>query len=128
MKKIIASILFLSFVNSYAAEVCLAQYAAGIDHVLKGVASTIGDNEKIGNGEKSSDDLYTVSVKTVSNKAVPTLTETKTKKVVALTKSEPIPGLSMYATSSLKLYPSGVPGAMGDRRFIIIMCTEESNL
>ena len=123
MKMLIAIMTLLASAQSFAGQACSASYTAGIGHVFKGMARELGDKAKIGEGEVSKDDLYTV---TVAKGGVPTLTVTKSGKVVALKSGEVAPGMTMYGTESLKLFPSGVPGTLGTRQFIIILCADES--
>lgn len=123
MKMLIAIMTLLASAQSFAGQACSASYAAGIGHVFKGMAHELGDKAKISEGESSKDKLYTV---TVAKGGVPTLTETKSGKVVELKSGEVAPGMTMYGTASLKLFPDGVPGSLGTRNFIIILCADEN--
>jgi len=119
-------IAFLS-VNSFASEVCSASYAAGLGHVMKGESVSLGNLEKVSAGETSMDEFYTFTVKNVSGKALPILKETKSGKVVTLKAANAIPGVSIYSTQKLSVYPEGIPGAFTGNKFIIVICGDEAN-
>lgn len=123
MKVLIAALTLLASAQSFAGQSCTASYTAGIGHVLKGTSVDLGDKERIKEGEFSQDEYYTV---TVAKGGVPTLRETKSGKVVELKVGELAPGMPLYGTAPLKLYPSGVPGTFGGRQFIIILCADDS--
>jgi hypothetical protein len=122
MKMLIAIMTLLASAQSFAGQACSATYAAGIGHVFDGTSRELGDKAKIVEGESSKDKMYTVTVA----KGVPTLTETKSGKVIELKGGEAAPGMMLYGTAALKLYPSGVPGTFGGHQFIIILCADES--
>ena len=122
MKKLIILMSLLASSHSFAGQACNAVYASGIGHVFKGESRPVGDLEKILEGQSTQDELYTVTVKN----GQPSLNETKSGKAVTLGSQELSPEMEMYATKSLRLYPSGVPGAFADHRFIIILCADES--
>jgi hypothetical protein len=123
MKNFIVLMTLLASSQSFAGQACGAFYAAGIGHVLKGEGVAVGDKEKILEGETSADTHYKVTVK----KGVPQLTEAQTGAAVKMTAKEVMPGMQMYATQTLKLYPTGVPGTFAENRFIIMMCADENS-
>nr|BFD66902.1 hypothetical protein HAGR004_19240 [Bdellovibrio sp. HAGR004] len=116
----------LASAQSFAAQACSAHYTAGLGHLFKGESRLLGEVEKIKLGQSSSDELYTVSL---SKSGQLSLTETKTGKKVELKRSDVSPELQIHVTDgNLKPYPEGVPGTFVDgRRFIAIMCADESN-
>lgn len=116
----------LSSAQSFAAQACSAHYTAGIGHLFKGQSVLLGDVEQIKLGQSSKDNLYTASL---SKDGKVTLALTKTGKKVELQRADASEELQIYITKGdLKPYPEGVPGTFVDgRRFIAIMCADESN-
>ncbi|MEK2646227.1 hypothetical protein [Bdellovibrio sp. BCCA] len=116
----------LASTQSFAAQACAAHYTAGIGHLFKGESVMLGNVEKIKLGQSSKDELYTVSV---SKSGQVSLTETQTGKKVDLKRADVSPELQIHVTNGdLKPYPEEVPGTFVDgRRFIAIMCADESN-
>jgi len=127
MKKILFLIASILSINSFAAEVCSASYAAGLGHVMKGESVILGNLEKVSVGETSMDEFYSFSVKNVAGKIQPVLKETKSGKNVALKVANAVPGVSIYSTQKLTVYPDGIPGAFSGNKFIIAICGDESN-
>ena len=123
MKKLIVLISLLASYQSFAGLACNANYAAGIGHVFKGEVRLVGNNEKILEGQSSKDSRYTVTL----SKGVPQLFENISGKEVKMGSQEVAPGMKVYATSTLKLYPSGIPGTDAEHRFIIILCADENS-
>jgi len=128
MKKFIFLMISLLSINSFASEVCSASYAAGLGHVMKGESITLGNLEKVSVGETSMDEFYSFTFKKTGGKILPSLKETKSGKVVSLKTANDVPGISVYSTQKLSVYPEGVPGAFSGNKFVIIVCGEEDNL
>lgn len=122
MKKIIVLMTLLAASHSFAGQACRASYASGIGHVLKGEDLLLGQKEKILEGETSKDNLYSVTVKN----GKPQLSESQSGKAVDMNEGDMGPEMKIYATKSLRLYPSGVPGAFDDHNFIVVLCADES--
>jgi hypothetical protein len=127
MKKILGLMIALFSINSFAADVCAASYAAGLGHVLKGEAVSLGNLEKVSAGETSMDEFYSFSVKSVAGQVQPVLKETKSGKTVALKVANAVPGVSIYSTQKLTVFPEGIPGAFSGNKFIIVICGDEAN-
>jgi len=118
---------FLLISNIHANQACSATYAAGMGHLLKGESVVLGGKDKVLINDFSQDEFYTFEVKNKNGKALPVLKETQTNKLVSLKPLNAIPNVEMYTTSKLTIYPEGVPGAFGDKKFIIVICGDESN-
>lgn len=127
MKKIFGLLVVLCSINSFAADVCTASYAAGLAHVMKGESVSLGNLEKVLAGETSMDEFYSFSVKSVSGRVQPVLKETKSGKSVALKVANAVPGVSIYSTQKLTVFPEGIPGAFSGNKFIIVICGDEAN-
>ena len=123
MKTLLSVLLMglLSSSSSFAATACAAHYTAGLGHLFKGMTLELGDKAKILENETAQDELYTVKVQN----GVPSLTETQSGKAVTLYGQEAAPGLSLYSTQALQLFPTGVPGAFDGRQFIMVLCADE---
>jgi hypothetical protein len=127
MKKILFIMISLLSVNSFAADICSASYAAGLGHVMKGESVSLGNLERVSAGETSMDEFYTFTVKNVSGKVQPVLKETKSGKAVALKVANAVPGVSIYSTQKLSVFPEGIPGAFSGNKFVIVICGDEAN-
>lgn len=130
MKSLLVLATLLVSTATFADTACNANYASGLGHLFKGETRELGDQKYIKSGEKLSDEFYTLSLSTnKKGELVKKLTETKTGKVVKLTKVELGDGeIELFSTVSLeKVYPSGVPGSFDGHNFILVMCADESN-
>lgn len=130
MKSLLVLATLLASTASFAAPACNANYASGLGHLFKGEAVELGTKKYIKSGEKLSDELYTLSLSTNKKGGlVKKLTETKTGKVVNLTKVDiGAADIELFSTVSLEeIYPSGVPGSYNGHNFILVMCADESN-
>ena len=127
MKNILGLFILLFSVNSFASDICSASYAAGLGHVMKGESVILGNLEKVSAGETSMDEFYAFSVKNIAGKTQPVLKETKSGKNVTLKVANAVPGMNIYSTQKLTIYPEGIPGAFSGNKFIIVICGDEAN-
>ncbi|MEA9358507.1 hypothetical protein SHI21_19885 [Bacteriovorax sp. PP10] len=130
MKSLLVLATLLVSTATFADTACNANYAGGLGHLFKGETRELGTQKYIKSGEKLSDELYTLSLSTnKKGELVKKLTETKTGKVVKLTKVDLGAGhIELFSTASLEeVYPSGVPGSYDGHNFILVMCGDESN-
>ena len=120
---LLSALLFSSLSFADTSLSCGAAYVSGMNHLIKGEISPLGDKGMLSAGESTGDDFYTFSM---GVDGVLILKETKSGKDVELALFQENEGFSLYSTVSLDdLYPVGVPGAYADHMFVMVMCSSE---